>query len=89
MITVPETVWARFFKSQMTMEQRVMFLFRKYRKPFTPSELNLIGFGESACINSIRSAMSRLSNCKRPKLEMCDETTSGVWGKPEHYWRLK
>jgi ribulose bisphosphate carboxylase small subunit len=89
MTTVSQSVWERFQNAEMNMEQRVMYVFRKCRKEMTPSEVNLIGFNESACINSIRAAMTRLSKCKRPKLEMCERTTSGIWGKPEHYWRMK
>ena len=88
-IIVPDHVWNRFFNAQMTMEQRVMFVMRKFRRPMTPSEINLLGFSETACINSIRSALTRLSNRKYAALEMTDETSAGIWGKPEHYWRLK
>ena len=70
-------------------EERILYLFRVYDTPMTPSEVfkkwQLVW--PVIPLTSVRRGLSNLT--KRGELEMTDELVTGVYGALEHYWKLK
>lgn len=68
-------------------EERILYLFRTYNKPMTPSEVfkkwQLIW--PVIPLTSCRRALSNLT--KRGELEMLDELVTGTYGALEHKWQ--
>lgn len=69
-------------------ERKVLDIMRVYKK-LTPFEVSDIynSLYPAAPVTSIRRSMTVLTD--KGFLEMCDEMKKEVYGKPNHYWRLK
>lgn len=69
-------------------DKAVLLIYENTNKPFSPSEiLRLIEkTGKKPPITSIRRSITNLT--KQGKLVKMDEMREGIYGKPEHKWRI-
>jgi hypothetical protein len=73
-------------KRAESQESLVYNCFLDYKKPLSPSMI-LYKLGLNCPITSIRRAVTNLTLDN--KLIKTNDTTRGIYGKPEHLWRLK
>lgn len=68
-----------------TQEEAVLKIFQKHKR-FTASDV-WKWYGRDKCpLTSIRRAITDL--CNEGRLVKCTEMKEGLYGKPEHYYRL-
>lgn len=69
-------------------DDRILEIMKRHKK-LTPFEVSDIynSLYPVAPVTSIRRSMTVLTD--KGFLEMCDEMKKEVYGKPNHYWRLK
>lgn len=70
-------------------DKRVLTIFKRKKRPMTPAEVwDVYCKLYPACpITSIRRSMTVLT--EKGKLEKTDKLKKGIYGKPNHVWRLK
>jgi len=73
-------------KKAESQESLVYNLFLDYKKPLSPSMI-LYKLGLNCPITSIRRAVTNLTLDN--KIIKTSATTRGLYGKPEHLWKVK
>ena len=70
-------------------DKRVLSIFKRKKRPMTPAEVwDVYCKLYPVCpITSIRRSMTVLT--EKGKLEKTDKLKNGMYGKPNHVWRLK
>ena len=77
---------AGYRAAALSQEQRIVSLFRKHRRPLSPSEVHRLG-KFTAPLTSTRRAMTRLTAAG--VLERTEIKVKGAYGRPEHRWTLR
>lgn len=73
-------------KAKSKDKQILEYLEAHPNQSFTPPELHLL-LGQQGPLSSVRRSLTNLT--KAGKLIMTDEMRPGLWGDPNHCWRLK
>ncbi len=71
-----------------TQEEYILLLWRVRQRAFTPSEMTTMcsGYGKTWPMTSVRRAISNLTD--EGFLVRLDRQKIGIYGRPEHFWRL-
>jgi len=68
-------------------EESVIAIFRRFKRPMTPSEVWACLEYTEWPLTSVRRAMSNLQEAG--KLEIMKKTKKGIYGRPEHYYKTR
>ena len=74
-------------KAAMNQDTKIIELIKFYRlEKFSPKDINLLYPVAGTPITSIRRSINTLT--KRGELTKTDEKVPGIYGRPEHVWRV-
>jgi hypothetical protein len=75
-----------FSATAQHQEKIVLWFFAATNKSHTPSAVWMGAFNKTIPLTSVRRALSNLA--KQGHLTRTAQKTTGIYGRPEHYWQF-